>query len=504
MWQLLIGRTGPAAAVRGLVLALAALTIDPATAAAQQTVTIDVYDFDFGNATLGTHIDPTIHVGDTVHWVWAPNSSRHSTTSVSGQLESWDSGLNFPPFSFDHTFTHAGTFSYYCSLHGGEVNGQAVGMSAMVIVQPVPEPASVLAVAGLAGASAWGYRRRARLRSGLAAVARRRSGVTLVELLVALGLVALLVGLMVPAVARVRESASYVTCRNNLRQIGLAIHNYEASHGYYPGIGTPPYQDSVLARVLPFLELGGLGDRIRRDQPLFIPIGDFGRLDPSQAEAARAVVPGFLCPSDGQSPVFSGYDYATLAGTNYVVNAGTGTGTYYDFRYPTDGMFWYGSRTRHADVTKGLSNTMFVSEALMGPGFNAFEVDKLDPRRHWLSTACMSSPAADRPGTNPPLSEQMCSMSMLMMWRGDRNVSWIGGPGHRSLFNTYLRPNDPMTDLASWGLGWFKASSNHPGGVNVILGDGSVHFVKNDIDPATWRALSTRGEEVVGEYCGCH
>jgi plastocyanin/type II secretory pathway pseudopilin PulG len=509
MWHLDRGRAVPA--VRGLVLALAALVLGPATAAAQQTVTIDVFNFDFGNAMLPQHIDPVIHVGDTVRWNWV--TGTHSTTSASGQLESWDSTLLSAPVppgpavTFDHTFTHTGTFAYFCSLHGSEGPGGTVsGMSGFVIVNPVPEPASVLLVAGLAGAGAWGYRRRGRVRAQLAATfARGRPAVTLLELLVVLALVGLLAGLMLPSVMKVRESASYISCRNNLRQIGLAIHNYESSHGFYPGLGTTPHQDSVLARVLPYLELGGLHSRIRQDQPLFIPIGDYGRLDASQAEAARAVVPLFLCPSDGRSPVFTNYDYATLAGTNYVVNAGTGTGTYYDFRYPTDGMFWYGSKTRHADVSKGLANTMFVSEALVGAGIDVYQASRSDPRRFWLSTGCMASPAPDHPGTNPPLNDQMCQMNMVgMTWRGDRNASWIGGPGHRSVFNTYMRPNDPMFDLSSWGLGWFKASSGHPGGVNMILGDGSVHFVRNDIDPATWRALSTRGEDVVGDYCGCH
>jgi hypothetical protein len=100
----------------------------------------------------------------------------------------------------------------------------------------------------------------------------------------------------------------------------------------------------------------------------------------------------------------------------------------------------------------------------------------------------------------------MCMTPMLgMYWRGDRNLSWIGGPGHRSVFNTYLMPNDPMPDCGSYGLGWFKASSAHPGGVNMILGDGSVHFIKDHIESDTWRALSTRGDcEVIGSYCGCH
>src|SRR5262249_19143856 len=150
---------------------------------------------------------------------------------------------------------------------------------------------------------------------------------------------------------------------------------------------------------------------------------------------------------------------ATLAGTNYVVNAGTGTGTSYDFRYPTDGVFWYGSKTRHADVYKGLSTTMFVSEALLGAGVDVYEAGKSDPRRHWLSAGCMAAPAVNQPGTTPPLTDQMCTTPMLgMTWRGDRTASWIGGPGHRSVFNTYLMPNDRMIDMASWGLGWFKAS----------------------------------------------
>jgi prepilin-type processing-associated H-X9-DG protein len=73
------------------------------------------------------------------------------------------------------------------------------------------------------------------------------------------------------------------------------------------------------------------------------------------------------------------------------------------------------------------------------------------------------------------------------------------------LFNTYYMPNEAMADCGVYGLGRFKASSAHPGGVNMILGDGSVHFIKDHIELATWRALSTRGEcEALGSYCGCH
>jgi prepilin-type processing-associated H-X9-DG protein len=66
-------------------------------------------------------------------------------------------------------------------------------------------------------------------------------------------------------------------------------------------------------------------------------------------------------------------------------------------------------------------------------------------------------------------------------------------------------PNDPMADCGTFGLGWYKASSGHPGGANMVLGDGSVHFIKNHIELDLWRALSTRHDnEVIGSYCGCH
>src|SRR5262245_13440152 len=340
--------------------------------------------------------------------------------------------------------------------------------------------------------------------SGPYGVGGGRRAFSLIEFLVVVAIVGMLIGLLLPAVQRARESASYITCRNHLKQIGLAIHNYEVSHGHYPGLGTLPHQDSVLPRVLPVLEIDPLRQRIAANQPLFTPEIDYGWLNDSQVEAARTVVPLFLCPSDGQSPVFASFGAAALAGTNYVVNAGTGTGTYYDLRYPTDGVFWYGSKLRHKDLTDGLSSTIFVSEALLGSGRNDYEV-ATDPRRQWMTVSCMTTPNPDRPGTVAPLTDALCMAPTGMTWVGDRGASWIGGPGQRSAFNTYLMPNDPMADCGSNGLGRYKASSGHPGGVNMILGDGSVHFIKDHIELSTWRALSTRGDcEVLGSYCGCH
>jgi prepilin-type N-terminal cleavage/methylation domain-containing protein len=475
----------------------------PGLGSAQVTVTIDVFNNDFGNAALFQHIDPVINVGDTVRWNWVAGS--HSTTSVTGSLEQWNSMDHTPTFTFDHTFTHVGMFAYYCDIHGFDNgNGTAGGMSGRVTVMPVPEPASVLLVVGLAGGVVVGARRRWGSASRPAAPGRR-DGFTLIELLVSLAVIAVLIGLLLSAVQKVRESAGYTACRNNLRQIGLAVNMHEVQTGSYPGIGAMPTQTSALVPLLPFLDQSNLHGRIATDRPLFYAYADYGRLDAAQIPAAGTVVPTFLCPSDAAAAVVTTFDYAALAGTNYVANAGTGTGTYYDFRYPTDGVFWYGSGLRRRDITDGISSTIFFAEALRGAGVDSYD-PAADPRRHWLSATCTTAPATDRPGTNPPLTDAVCRMPMYgMTMRGDRNLSWIGGPGHRSVFNTYLMPNDPMIDCGSYGLGRYKASSGHPGGMNMVLGDGSVHFIKNHIELETWRALSTRrDQEVIGSYCGCH
>jgi plastocyanin len=99
------------------------------------TVTVHVFDFDFSVNPQGQPIvDPTIHVGDTVHWVWDAGAP-HSTTSVAGSKESWDSGVHTAPFSFDHTFTQSGVFTYDCSIHGRDLgNGKASGMFGTVTV----------------------------------------------------------------------------------------------------------------------------------------------------------------------------------------------------------------------------------------------------------------------------------------------------------------------------------------------------------------------------------
>ena len=114
-------------------------------------VNVHVVDFDFTtSATSGVHFNPTINLGDTVHWIW-DSQFLHSSTSVAGIAESWNSGDHTGGATFDHTFTHAGTFWYYCDMHGFDLGNQtAGGMSGTVTVVPEPVSSAALLI-GLGG-----------------------------------------------------------------------------------------------------------------------------------------------------------------------------------------------------------------------------------------------------------------------------------------------------------------------------------------------------------------
>jgi prepilin-type N-terminal cleavage/methylation domain-containing protein/prepilin-type processing-associated H-X9-DG protein len=342
---------------------------------------------------------------------------------------------------------------------------------------------------------------------------RSRSAFTLIELLVVIAIIAVLIGLLLPAVQKVREAAARAKCQNNLKQIGLALHNYHGAYEAFPPARNPftpppPLVHSALARLLPFVEQDSVGRMIDFTTP---PLYFAGTVSPGSGNytASITIVNLWLCPSDsvfGQAPgdgslavrpdgTTSPTDH--YAGTNYVTCVGSGSAAVAWGRYAnSDGMFGQ-SPLKIMDVTDGLSNTVAFSESLLGPGGGA------EPNGTQLFDT--SRQVLTLPG-GTTTDDATCAAAVSTggaYWSNLRGMRWINGHYADANYNHHLLPNDPRWDCsnASHNPGQAAARSSHTGGVNVLLGDGSVRFVTNGINPVIWQGLATRsGGEVVGDY----
>jgi prepilin-type N-terminal cleavage/methylation domain-containing protein/prepilin-type processing-associated H-X9-DG protein len=341
---------------------------------------------------------------------------------------------------------------------------------------------------------------------------RPRRGFTLIELLVVIAIISVLIGLLLPAVQKVREAASRLKCANNLKQIGLALHNYEGVNGFFPpaylctagrqsgtasGIsysddgwnGLPGWAWGTL--LLPYLEQDNLYRGLRLDLPCWAP---------ENAPLVRTRVSVFLCPSatggsdgfvlqrytagtsdDPHNPVpfsptifFAHSHYVTNAGQNGPWNRSPAYS--FDFTIPEpvasaggkldiiNGPFYRNSRTRVADVTDGLSQTVFLGEC-----------SSILTSKTWVGVV----PWSCTPPQNPPIGI------------GDTNsggclVGAHSGPDVHDHPNVIIHaPNNPFGHTDE------MYSQHTPPGCNVLFGDGSVRFLTAFIHPNTWWALST-------------
>ncbi|HJZ53562.1 MAG TPA: DUF1559 domain-containing protein [Gemmataceae bacterium] len=335
-----------------------------------------------------------------------------------------------------------------------------------------------------------------------------RKAFTLIELLVVIAIIAILIGLLLPAVQKVREAAARTKCTNNLKQFGLALHNYHSvNQNFPPGRAPYPLVVSAQGRILGHIEQDNIGRQVDVNLvPLYSSNPTSFPLTPGNYLASITPVKLFVCPSDpmnGLNPnAFavqpSGATSTTdrYAGTNYVTCIGSGDGASAAWgKYAnSDGIFGQVPVTALA-VTDGLSNTVAFSESTLGTGApDATGATPTDPARQVLTLT--GSATTD---------DATCGAGAVggAVWSGMRGAKWINGHYSDANYNHHLMPNDPRWDCsnASHNPGQAAARSYHPGGVNVMLGDGSVRFVRNSIDPTTWRALSTRaGGEVLGDY----
>ena len=322
-----------------------------------------------------------------------------------------------------------------------------------------------------------------------------RFAFTLIELLVVIAIISTLIGLLLPAVQKVREAASRAKCQNNLKQIGLAVAHYESATRYYPpGEVNENYQPGKIASgysvsvfLLPYIEQ----DNLYRAINLALPWND-----PSNAVALATPMPIFECPSDYMNQLPGGW-----AGTNYRCNFGSNLLNGYGLLNgdpkgvnaklaPPNGGFFVNSKYKYGDFRDGLSTTACFSEHIKGDFSDA-----------------VVSPDADtfKPGTYPDNIDQAWSdcmatdiYNLTTQFNSNAGGPWMRGGHTPSRYYHSFLPGSRSCAFPSNRI-VTTANSAHTQGVNVLMFDGSVHFISNHINLQTWRALGTRnGGEVVG------
>jgi prepilin-type N-terminal cleavage/methylation domain-containing protein/prepilin-type processing-associated H-X9-DG protein len=318
---------------------------------------------------------------------------------------------------------------------------------------------------------------------------RHRSGFTLIELLVVIAIIAVLIALLLPAVQAAREAARRTQCVNNLKQLGISLHNYHDVQGTFPldrhySTNAVYFNDSALLKLLPYME----------QVPLFATFNfNLPETDLSNSTGTAASVASLLCPSDTTDRLPAGW-----AGTNYAVNEGTylpwvwGTldvNGYNTSFPPPNGPFFQDMSFNLASITDGTSNTAACSERIIGDFNNALSSPKTDNYSYGASPA----------GFDDAIAGCLALDITNLSYQG---LSQDGGPWSWSrnceTMYKHITPPNSRSCMYPHNLRiLLSANSNHPGGVNVTFCDGSVRFIKDQVNLPTWRALGTRnGGEV--------
>lgn len=323
---------------------------------------------------------------------------------------------------------------------------------------------------------------------------RRVRGFTLIELLVVIAIIGVLVAILLPAVQQAREAARASQCRNNLKQIGLALHNYESTFGLFPPGMITGNNVSTHTQILPYFDQMAAFNQFNFSQDVNSAAINM------PAREQKAVL--LTCPSHPASPAF------VLTGTQ--CPNGCGTTTYVqslgnNANYATqDGPFGRNTGAKISQIPDGLTNTALFAEIVLGPSTGTTTTGVIpagNPEFYRVATN-LAYATWDASPTGDTIAVPECdnAATSALLYRGKQ---YYRGNVVATFYSHTLTPNSTRRDCirtTGFDRGHLASRSFHTGGTHFLLGDGGVRFASNSVDEKVWRAIGSRaGNERIGE-----